>query len=349
MDGKSSTSLREQVIFYYIQKFYSDAENRYKHPAVGELDIYISSANLAIEYDGGYWHKSRLSRDNEKNERANKAGIRLIRIREYKLTKTRAPFGEIYLPKNTGNLYDVSFLNQIFRELGILIENKDLMDYTIDENDYKRNLPEIYSRIYDVPVEKSLEDMCGVEFWDTEFNGDLVPSNIPSDEWAYAALRCKKGRSIELPRYHRQYKSQCKSLGEGICENCVSTVICPLMHWCKGNNNQAVECQIVEDAVRQMIKGGKSYRSMERGNDLDAWMWRNSTLGVKLVEEVLSLKKNNPMRKNYIHFLGFRTEEKGDGIIFGSIFVRDEKEKQLLEKFASGLKYTKLSVQIFQR
>lgn len=66
MDGKSSTSLREQVIFYYIQKFYSDAENRYKHPAVGELDIYTSSTNLAIEYDGGYWHKSRLSRDNEK-------------------------------------------------------------------------------------------------------------------------------------------------------------------------------------------------------------------------------------------------------------------------------------------
>ena len=66
MDGKSSTSLREQVFFYYVQKFYSDAENRYKHPTVGEFDIYVSSANLAIEYDGVYWHKSRLIRDNEK-------------------------------------------------------------------------------------------------------------------------------------------------------------------------------------------------------------------------------------------------------------------------------------------
>ena len=223
------------------------------------------------------------------------------------------------------------------------------MDYTINEDDYKRNLPEIYSRIYNVPIEKSLIDMCGIEFWDTKFNGDLFPGNIPSDEWAYAVLRCKKGKSIELPRYHRQYKSQCKSEGEGICENCVSIVICPLMKWCTGNDNQAIECEIVEDAIRQLIKDGKSYRSMQRGNDLDNWMWRNSTLGVRLVEEMLSLKKSDPMRKNYIQFFGFKTEEKGNGIVSGSIFVRDEKEKRLLEKFASSLKYTKLSVQIFQR
>ncbi len=85
MEGKASTSFREQVIFYYIQKFYCDAVNRYKHSTVGELDIYIPSIDVAIEYDGSYWHKSKLLGDNEKNARAKKAGIKLIRIREHKL------------------------------------------------------------------------------------------------------------------------------------------------------------------------------------------------------------------------------------------------------------------------
>lgn len=52
MEGKASTSIREQVIFYYVQKFYCDAVNRYKHSTVGELDIYIPSSDVAIEYDG---------------------------------------------------------------------------------------------------------------------------------------------------------------------------------------------------------------------------------------------------------------------------------------------------------
>lgn len=68
-------------------------------------------------------------------------------------------------------MYDISYLNKIFNELGALIGNKSLRDYTIDEDGYKRNLPEIYGRIYDVPVKKNLEDMRGIEFWDEEFNG----------------------------------------------------------------------------------------------------------------------------------------------------------------------------------
>ena len=75
-------------------------------------------------------------------------------------------------------------------------------------------------------------------------------------------------------------------------------------------------------------------------------MWKKSTLGIRLVNEALLLKKNDPMRKNYIRFFGFRAEEKDDGISMGSIYVRDQNEKKLLEKFANGLRYTKLSVKI---
>lgn len=50
MEGKASTSIREQVIFYYVQKLYCDAVNRYKHSTVGELDIYIPSSDVPMDY-----------------------------------------------------------------------------------------------------------------------------------------------------------------------------------------------------------------------------------------------------------------------------------------------------------
>lgn len=258
MKGRSGTSFREQVIFYYIQQFFSDAVNRFNHEDVGELDIYVPSINVAVEYDGSRWHKNKLDIDNEKNQRAKNSGIRLIRIREFTLSPTEDVYGEIYLPKDTHNLYDVTYLNQIFCELGSLIKNALLCEYRIDEDDYKRDLPKIYCRIYDVPVEDNLADMCGIELWDKGYNGEL---------------------------------SSC----------------------------------------------------------LSDWLWKRSTLGIELVGEILSLEKNDPLKKKYFQFFGFITEENGVGISSDTIFVRNDDEKKLVERLADELPYTKLTVYVFPR
>ena len=47
-----------------------------------ELDIYIPSLKIAIEYDGYYWHKNRMRKDIEKNYKCKKDGIKLYRLRE---------------------------------------------------------------------------------------------------------------------------------------------------------------------------------------------------------------------------------------------------------------------------
>ena len=53
------TSFAEQAFYYYIKKIYPDAINRYTDIFDNrmELDIYIPSRHIAIEYDGVYWHK----------------------------------------------------------------------------------------------------------------------------------------------------------------------------------------------------------------------------------------------------------------------------------------------------
>ena len=54
------TSFAEQAFFYYIKQIFPDAESRVTG-IIGrrmELDIYIPSPKIAIEYDGEFWHKT---------------------------------------------------------------------------------------------------------------------------------------------------------------------------------------------------------------------------------------------------------------------------------------------------
>lgn len=76
------TSLAEQAIYYYVHKKYEDAENGFTgfFRNSMELDIYIPSIKVGIEYDGAAWHSSKesLSREKKKYEICKKEGVRLL-------------------------------------------------------------------------------------------------------------------------------------------------------------------------------------------------------------------------------------------------------------------------------
>ena len=89
-----STSFPEQAILYYIKKAYPDAQNGFTGIFTNhrmELDIYIPSLNLGIEYDGYAYHhtKTQLGRELKKYEICKKEHIKLIRIREDVLNADR--------------------------------------------------------------------------------------------------------------------------------------------------------------------------------------------------------------------------------------------------------------------
>lgn len=82
---QNRTSFPEQAIFYYLKQLYPDAVNGYKAKFLKsmELDIYIPSLNIAIEYDGEPWHrKDKLYREQKKYKICAENKIKLIRIRE---------------------------------------------------------------------------------------------------------------------------------------------------------------------------------------------------------------------------------------------------------------------------
>ena len=84
--AESKTSFPEQTIYYYLNKSLSfEVENRATVCGV-EVDIFIPSWNIGIEYDGLYFHGSEKSMASErkKNEILSTSGIQLIRIKESK-------------------------------------------------------------------------------------------------------------------------------------------------------------------------------------------------------------------------------------------------------------------------
>ena len=81
------TSFPEQALLYYIRKFFPDALNGDSETVGMELDIYVPSKRIAIEYDGERWHRDDINvkREVKKTALCEAAGIALIRVREGQL------------------------------------------------------------------------------------------------------------------------------------------------------------------------------------------------------------------------------------------------------------------------
>lgn len=82
----SSTSKPEIRVFTEMLFLFPETEWRKKIEGK-EVDVFISSLNLAIEIDGSYWHKSKATKDRAKTQALEAIGIKVLRIRDHKLSK----------------------------------------------------------------------------------------------------------------------------------------------------------------------------------------------------------------------------------------------------------------------
>ncbi len=78
---ENHTSFPEQALLFYIRKIYPDAINSDKSEIGMELDIFIPSIRVAIEYDGRMWHRNTKA-ELIKNNLCKNNNITLMRIRE---------------------------------------------------------------------------------------------------------------------------------------------------------------------------------------------------------------------------------------------------------------------------
>lgn len=169
-DKRSKTSFPEQAIFFYLQKLYPDALGRYCLPnSKTEIDIFIPSLNIGIEYDGVYWHKSKADREAQKYQKVKEHGITLYRVRES--TKIIDGIADAIILRHKP--YNFETLDSALRELF------DMMGMPIVVNTFEDSA-NIRERFYTELANNSLDSLYPTvaKEWHTEKNGAITPKMV---------------------------------------------------------------------------------------------------------------------------------------------------------------------------
>jgi protein-arginine kinase activator protein McsA len=146
------TSLPEQTLFYYIKQAFPDAVNGDREEIALELDIYIPSLKVAIEYDGRLWHLDE-ERDVKKNVMCKEKGLFLIRVREIGCAEIKEDDNCKIIDVISGNQNSlVSAINKVANILNVdidiaierdIAEILSMIDYATKEDSLARLYPNI--------------------------------------------------------------------------------------------------------------------------------------------------------------------------------------------------------------
>ena len=140
------SSLPEQYIGFYLNKvFGNEVEYQKQFEWLGKrsLDIFIPSLQLAIEYDGIYYHRNTSSSDMQKTSLCRDHGINLIHIQEMKANQKKSRKRNVvsyYYENNYKNI------NSAIQSLCALINKKYGIEIQIDV-DLNRDNTKIISYI----------------------------------------------------------------------------------------------------------------------------------------------------------------------------------------------------------
>lgn len=210
-----ATSFPEQALYFYLKQVTS-AHNMY-HYKGKEIDIYLDDKewNIAIEYDGSYYHSTSKSEKREirKNQLLADNGIRLIRVKEGKYNKV---FNDIVYVKIQK---DYSHLEWAIQELLKLCNKEQYIDQL--DIDIERDRNQIYAQYIQTEKENSIvAKMPDVaKQWDYEKNGDIKPEYILCTSAKRFYWKCEKGHS-----WPAQVNSRLAGRG---CPYCAGHILVP--------------------------------------------------------------------------------------------------------------------------
>ncbi len=179
------TSFGEQSIYYYIKKKFPDAINSYREEFLGrsEIDIFIPSLQLGIEYDGQRYHKD-VEKDIRKDEICRQNGITLIRVREPLCIKYEREAPTFIMQK-----IDYENLTMIISNIYEYLNIKD------DSVNVEKQKSHIVAIFHGVAIKDSIAQQypeLAVQ-WAKE-NKPLQPDNIPAskvkDKYYWRCINC---------------------------------------------------------------------------------------------------------------------------------------------------------------
>lgn len=195
------TSFAEQAIYYYVKQLYPDTVNRYKDIFDNgmELDIYVPSIRVGIEFDGAAWHNSEEIHQKErvKYQICQKNNIKLIRVKEHTGNEWWDVSDVTYTLHDRRNRRDLETIIQVILDWMDPVSNmwtrKRINDFHSKVHvNIKRDENAIWE--YLTPIANSLAELRPdlVKDWNYEKNGNLKPTMFGINSSDYVWWKCTK-------------------------------------------------------------------------------------------------------------------------------------------------------------
>lgn len=164
-----STSFPEQALYYYLKRdSHGDVFNRKQLEVCNtkvEIDVYLPSINVGVEYDGQYWHKGTEEKELKKELLLTKIGVKLYRIKES--DKNTVDSNIVFYDVNDRNKNLIWAIQTIENWIGLenniicldedTVQILEMRDYEVKQNSLQTKYPEI------------------AKLWHPTKNGDLKP------------------------------------------------------------------------------------------------------------------------------------------------------------------------------
>ena len=196
------TSFPEYALFYYLTKCGLDVVQSYTEFGY-ELDIYIPSLKIAIEYDGYFWHKNKIEQDLEKNKKCNRDGIKLYRIREGLPTLNDTSMDYV-IEVRGGDFSNV--IDEIIGEITNVKVDIDIKRDYVDIENLREQMEKNGSLLVTNPK------LAGE--WNYERNRKLMPEHVFSNSNKRVWWKCKEGHE-----WQAQINSRNNGRGCPYCSN----------------------------------------------------------------------------------------------------------------------------------
>ena len=225
--SRRGTSFPEQTLYFYVKKLYPDAISRYKDIFKNgmELDIYIPSIKVGIEYDGLNWHKTdeQHQREIKKYKLCRENEIILLRVKDAKADYWIDVASKFFWIRNQKRIEDIQ---NTIQEVLDYLDPKTNMFTKIPFNpklhsdvivDFDKDKKEISKYLTDIDNSIVVTNPEMAKQWDYEKNNPLIPemfSKGSNDKVWWICTICGKSYKTSINHKNR-YDSKC-------CPNCAN-------------------------------------------------------------------------------------------------------------------------------
>jgi hypothetical protein len=208
----SQTSAPELRIYTELKHVFPDTVHR-KTIGRYECDVFLPSLNIALEYDGEYWHRNKTQKDLKKNRALMNNGITLIRIREKGLEKLGTLDITADPSKSTGKPLIDAILKKIRLGSGASPHTSSKINRYLRRTTFANNSE--YIRLLDrlpsaFPGNSFADHYPAMaEEWHPSRNGSLTASDITRKSNKRIWWQCRDGHEWNVTANCRANKSGC--------------------------------------------------------------------------------------------------------------------------------------------